>query len=252
MIALFDVELISDNTNDLLEFYHEYISDLIEFEVNENIKRTRGLTSLDSFREKYFVDDVLIYLVREGYKAETCWGRIEGFNDNRIYVEMLEDPKHNFGYEMGQIIYFTVEKNDNGEDICVADLSQHLQITADKLANGKYLEEVSDEFYTHLDHSDYIDVLTVLRHSLVYIPCTAILDKEDEDMFYKMTQEEDIVGKVIQFSNDVRMIPDILQNKDGMLFFPIFSSKKQIGEYGESFSFVQKNILDVIILDKNN
>lgn len=58
-----------------------------------------------------------------------------------------------------------------------------------------------------------------LRHSLVYIPCTAILDKEDEDILYKMTQEEDIVGKVIQFSNDVRMIPDILQNKDGMLFF---------------------------------
>lgn len=101
MIALFDVELISDNTNDLLEFYHEYISDLIEFEVNENIKWTRGLTSLDSFREKYLVDDVLIYLVREGYKAETCWGRIEGFNDHRIYVEMLEDTKQNFGYEMG-------------------------------------------------------------------------------------------------------------------------------------------------------
>lgn len=127
-----------------------------------------------------------------------------------------------------------------------------MEITADRLANGKYLEEVSDKFYTHLDHSHYIDVLTVLRHSLVYIPCTAILDKEDEDMFYKMTQEEDIVGKVIQFSNDVRMIPDILQNKDCMLFFSIFSSKKQIGEYGESFSFVQKNILDVITLAKNN
>lgn len=157
MIALFDVELISDNTNDLLESYHEYISDIIEFEVNENIKRTRVLTSLDSFREKYLVDDVLIYLVREGYKAKTCWGRIEGFNDNRIYVEMLEDPKQNFGYEMGQIIYFTVEKIDNGEDICVADLSQHLEITADRLANGKYLEEVSDEFYTHFDHSHYIN-----------------------------------------------------------------------------------------------
>lgn len=144
MIALFDVELISDNTNDLLEFYHEYISDLIEFEVNENIKRTRGLTSLDSFREKYLVDDVLIYLVREGYKAKTCWGRIEGFNDNRIYVEMLEDPKHNFGYE-----------------------------------------EVSDEFYTHLDHSHYIDVLTVLRHSLVYIPCTQFLIKKMRTCFIK-------------------------------------------------------------------
>lgn len=35
-------------------------------------------------------------------------------------------------------------------------------------------------------------------------------------------------------------------------FFKIFSSKKQIGEYGELFSFVQKNILDFITLAKNN
>ena len=249
---MFDVELISDNTNDLLEFYHEYISDLVEFEVNENIKQTRSLTSLDSFRDKYLVDTVMIYLVREGYNTETCWGRIEGFNDHRIYVELLEDPKQDFGYEIGQVIYFIVEKNDNDDDICVADLSQHLEITTDKLENGKYLEEVSDEFYTHLDYSHYIDVLTVLRHSLVYIPCTVILDKKDEDMLYKMTKEEDIADKVIQFSNDVRMIPDILQNNDGELFFQIFSSKKQIGEYGESFSFVQKNILDVITLAKYN
>lgn len=110
MIALFDVELISDNTNDLLEFYHEYISDLVEFEVNENIKQTRSLTSLDSFRDKYLVDTVMIYLVREGYNTETCWGRIEGFNDHRIYVELLEDPKQDFGYEIGQVIYFIVEK----------------------------------------------------------------------------------------------------------------------------------------------
>jgi hypothetical protein len=251
----FDVEIICDNTNELLEFYQNYISDLIEFEVNENIKQTRSLTSLDGFRDKYLVDTVIIYLVREGYNTETCWGRIEGVNDNRIYVELLEEPKQDFGYEIGQVIYFTVEKNDNGDDICVADLSQHLEITTDKLENGKYLEEVSDEFYEHLDYSHYMDVLTVLRHSLVYIPCTAIFDEKDENMLFEMTQEnnvEDIVGKIIQFSNDVRMIPDILQNKDGELFFPIFSSKNQIGEYGESFSFVQKNILDVITLAKNS
>ena len=48
-----------------------------------------------------------------------------------------------------------------------------------------------------------------------------------------------------------RLIPDILQNGDNY-FFPAFSTEKAMGEYGENFSKVQKHMLEVIPLARNN
>ena len=47
------------------------------------------------------------------------------------------------------------------------------------------------------------------------------------------------------------MIPDILQNREAY-FFPVFSTVEAMGEYGESFSKVQRHMLDAITLAKNN
>ena len=47
------------------------------------------------------------------------------------------------------------------------------------------------------------------------------------------------------------MIPDILQNGNDF-FFPVFSSVEEMGEYGENFSKIQKHILDVISMARNN
>ena len=41
------------------------------------------------------------------------------------------------------------------------------------------------------------------------------------------------------------MVPDILRNGDD-LFFPVFSSKEEMGEYGEDFSKVQMHFLDAL------
>jgi hypothetical protein len=51
--------------------------------------------------------------------------------------------------------------------------------------------------------------------------------------------------------DNTRLIPDILQNKDGF-FFPIFSTSEEMGEYGNNFSKIQKHMLDVISLARNN
>ncbi len=50
---------------------------------------------------------------------------------------------------------------------------------------------------------------------------------------------------------ETRFVPDILQN-EGQFFFPVFSTAEAMGEYGEDFSKVQKHILEVISLARNN
>ena len=60
------------------------------------------------------------------------------------------------------------------------------------------------------------------------------------------------MGRPQIVAHDVtRFIPDILQN-GGAFFFPIFSTTEAMGEYGEHFSKVQKHILEVIPLARNN
>ena len=60
-----------------------------------------------------------------------------------------------------------------------------------------------------------------------------------------------MIGKTFSTKEAVRMIPDILQNGE-QFFFPIFSSVEEMGEYGEHFSKVQKHILEVIPMARNN
>lgn len=51
--------------------------------------------------------------------------------------------------------------------------------------------------------------------------------------------------------DQVRLIPDILQNKDAY-FFPVFTTIKDMGEYGENFSKIQKHFMEVVPLALNN
>ncbi len=67
-------------------------------------------------------------------------------------------------------------------------------------------------------------VLDILKNSTVWIPC----------------HEEEI-----------RMVPDILQNADG-LFFPVFSSQEEMGEYGDQFSKIEKPFMEALELARNN
>lgn len=60
-----------------------------------------------------------------------------------------------------------------------------------------------------------------------------------------------MIGKTFSTKEAVRMIPDILQNGE-QFFFPIFSSVEEMGEYGKHFSKVQKHILEVIPMARNN
>ena len=60
-----------------------------------------------------------------------------------------------------------------------------------------------------------------------------------------------LVGEEFTTNDEVRLVPDILQNGD-QFYFPVFSSEEEMGEYGEHFSKIQKPLLEVIPMARNN
>ena len=47
------------------------------------------------------------------------------------------------------------------------------------------------------------------------------------------------------------LIPDILENS-GKLYFPVFTTPAEMGEYGQDLSKVQKHFLEAILLASDN
>ena len=84
----------------------------------------------------------------------------------------------------------------------------------------------------------------------------AVFSDEDNDAVEKMLEDvgddlQQLARMTFTTKDNVRLIPDILQNGDD-LFFPVFSSEEEMGEYGNDFSKVAQHILNVIPLARNN
>lgn len=62
---------------------------------------------------------------------------------------------------------------------------------------------------------------------------------------------DSLIGEDLSNQDDIRFIPDLLQNEDGY-FFPVFTDVEAMGEYGENFSKIEKHFLETIILARNS
>lgn len=130
------------------------------------------------------------------------------------------------------------------------------KITEEELADGSMLKEAVKTFNGERNERNFIDILEILRDSWVWVPCTAVFSDEDNKAVEEMLENvkddpEQLVGMTFTTKDHVRLIPDILEN-DGDLFFPIFSSEEEMGEYGNNFAKVAQRLVDVIPLARNN
>ena len=91
-----------------------------------------------------------------------------------------------------------------------------------------------------------IKELELLRNSYIWIPCNVIVSEKDQK-----NMEEASIGMELQFEEDVRLIPDILMSDDDY-YFPVFTSDREMGEYGQHFSKVEKHFLEAIALARAN
>lgn len=132
------------------------------------------------------------------------------------------------------------------------------QITAELLDDGSFLKRATEICNRNSTQLNMIKLLRILRDSYVWVPCNAILSDVDYAMIEKMAKDaesgeglDSLKGQQFTTMDNVRLVPDILQNGDAF-FFPVFTSAEEMGDYGDHFSKVEKHFLETIVLARNN
>ena len=64
-------------------------------------------------------------------------------------------------------------------------------------------------------------------------------------------ERDSLKDTVLTNKDNIRMVPDILQNGDEF-FFPVFTTDEEMGEYGKVFSKIPCHFLEAVNLAKNN
>ena len=131
-------------------------------------------------------------------------------------------------------------------------------ITPELLEDGTFLKRATEICNRNRTQLNLIKLARILRDSWVWVPCTAIFSEADTEAMNKVVLEaadnndlDSLVGHTFTSHDEVRMVPDILQNGDDF-FFPVFSSDQEMGEYGQQFSKVQRHFLEAANLARNN
>lgn len=240
----------------LKQRYSEKIDMLKTYDVKEDIERSRGMTFLDGCRHDFYPDDIMVGIFKDGLQPEGCWVKICGLGERCFIGKLLNEPNQDFGCHEGDEIVFFANERDDKTIICCSDGTPLNIYTAEDLEDGQMLRDAVAKFKEEQNERNFMKVLQYLRDSYVWVPCTAVMNEQDEGKLQKMIEDANgdtnsIIGQTFTTTESVRLIPDILQNGDEF-FFPIFSSAEEMGEYGEHFSKVQKHIFEAMALAQNN
>ena len=132
------------------------------------------------------------------------------------------------------------------------------KITAELLEGGAFLKRAVGICNRNRTQLNMIKLLRILRDSWVWVPCNAIMSDADYEIMEKAVKAaeageglDSLIGQQFTTQDNVRLVPDILQNGEDF-FFPVFTSDTEMGEYGENFSKIEKHFLETIILARNN
>ena len=92
------------------------------YDVSSEIEATRFMEFLDDSREPGFVDDVLVYFIRDELDVEACWVRIEQMRAPHLVGTLLNEPYQDFGFHRNDLVTFSVRKMQDGKAVCIAEL----------------------------------------------------------------------------------------------------------------------------------
>lgn len=201
-----------------------------------------AFTSQDEF-EKGSPSQILSYFIDSSLKFSLD-SEAEGF--------VINPWSHSFllTNELIRMIF----KADGGVEYSVPDDP----ITPELLEDGSFLKKATEICNRNRTQLNMIKLAKILRDSWIWVPCTAVMSDADYEIWTKVINEaeekgdlDSIVGQQFTNKDEIRMVPDILQNGDEF-FFPVFTSEDEMGEYGEHFSKVAHHFLNAINLAKNN
>ncbi len=112
------------------------------------------------------------------------------------------------------------------------------------LKSGNVLLEIKRRFLENPNKDMFVSLVDCLTDSLVYIPMNAIISEKNAEIM-----KNSKVGDEVQLAEDLRMVPDYLQDPEGKLYLPIFTQEEQVDkEYHDQFSGVWIHISEAIDL----
>ncbi len=152
--------------------------------------------------------------------------------------------------EMAERIF----KADGDVEYTVPDI----QVTQELLEGGEFLKRVIGICNRNHTQLNLLKLLKILRDSWIWVPCNAIMSDADYEAWSKIVMEaqekgdlDSLIGLEVSNQDNIRMVPDILQNGDAF-YFPVFTSEEEMGEYGDNFSKLEKHFLEAANLARNN
>ena len=118
------------------------------------------------------------------------------------------------------------------------------------------LKKAIDAFEADRSQEMLLTILWYMKSTLLWVPCNSVLSERDQKRIQELIEgsKDDLdalTGEELRMMDEVRLVPDILMNGDDY-FFPAFTSCEEMGEYGDRFSKVQKHIMEIINLARNN
>lgn len=118
--AVMDQEFwaLGDEDGSLHAEHATKIERLRRYDASEEVELTRQMEFLDTSRDPSYIDDVLVYLFKEGLSPEGCWVRITGLEEQSLKGTLLNEPDQDFGCHNGEEISFFVQQNQDKQFFC--------------------------------------------------------------------------------------------------------------------------------------
>ena len=250
--------VIDDSAHVLRNRFREKLKTLRKYDASPEIEKARALPFLDESRSPDCVDDVLVYLIKDGFEPEGHRVKITGLGDHSMEGILLESPYQDFGIHAGEKVTFFVKKTDKGEFLCYTDLTSAMKLSEEDLADGSLLRSAIHIFNGARSEIHFLHVLEYLRDSTVLVPCTVVMGENDQAEMERRVKEamesgnpESLKGMTFTTSEVTRMVPDILTSGEEF-FFPVFSGESEPGEYGTHFSMIPVSFLKAIRMARAN
>ena len=106
-------------------------------------------------------------------------------------------------------------------------------ITPELLEDGSFLKRATEICNRNRTQLNLIKLAKILRDSWVWVSCTAVMSDADYEVLEKTVKDaeqngglDSLVGMTLTNRDNIRMIPDILQNGDDY-FFPVFTAEEE-------------------------
>ncbi len=124
-----------------------------------------------------------------------------------------------------------------------------------EIAGKTIIKKAIGNFKGSRTTDNLLALMSILSDSMIWVPCNTLMGEEDqkqiEEMAGRVEDKDSLVGSTFTSKEEIHLVPDILQRGEEY-FFPVFSSREEMGEYGNGFSKVQASFQEAIALARNN